>query len=79
MVAGGKAFGDTSCHPERSEGSSSPDAEILRFAQDDRQDNVQVRSREALSPNVWQADVIRTGVMEQSLRSAFQSSPSGKR
>jgi hypothetical protein len=24
------------CHPERSEGSGSPDAEILRFAQDDK-------------------------------------------
>ena len=24
------------CHPERSEGSRSPDAEILRYAQDDR-------------------------------------------
>jgi hypothetical protein len=30
-----QTFGETACHPERSEGSGSPDAEILRFAQDD--------------------------------------------
>ncbi len=45
-------FGDNACHPERSEGSGSTDGEILRFAQDDSQDISQVRSREALSPNV---------------------------
>jgi hypothetical protein len=41
--------------PERSEGegSGSPDAEILRCAQDDNQDTSQARSREALSPNVY--------------------------
>ena len=27
---------DPACHPERSEGSRSPDTEILRCAQDDR-------------------------------------------
>jgi len=32
--------------------SGSPDAEILRCAQDDSQDTAQVRSREAFSPNV---------------------------
>src|SRR5947199_1258032 len=47
-----QTFGDKACHPERSEGSGSPDREILRCAQDDRQDLSQVRSREALSPNV---------------------------
>src|SRR5713101_9429685 len=41
------------CHPERSEGSGSPDEEILRCAQDDSQDPSPVRSREALSPNVY--------------------------
>ena len=40
------------CHPERSEGSGSPDTEILRCAQDDSQDSTQVRSREVLSPNI---------------------------
>ena len=34
------------------EGSGSTGAEILRFAQDDSPDPAQVRSREALSPNV---------------------------
>ncbi len=33
-------------------GSGSTDAEILRCAQDDRQDTSQARSREVLSPNV---------------------------
>ncbi len=37
---------------ERSEGSGSTDGEILRCAQDDRQDTSQARSREVLSPNV---------------------------
>src|SRR6266567_6976054 len=54
-------FGENACHPfaslragsERSEGSGSPSAEILRCAQDDRQDTTRVRSREVLSPNVW--------------------------
>jgi len=41
------------CHPERSEGSGSPDAEILRFAQDDSQDISQGRSQKGLSPNVY--------------------------
>ena len=40
------------CHPERSEGSGEPAAEILSAAKDDRQDLSQVRSREVLSPNV---------------------------
>jgi len=40
-------------HPERSEGSGSMDAEILRFAQDDSQDTFQVRSQEVFSPNVY--------------------------
>src|SRR5260370_41100927 len=48
-----QTFGDHACHPERSEGSGSLDGEILRFAQDDRQDLSQVRSREVFSPNVW--------------------------
>src|SRR5713226_7517968 len=52
VVGHWQTFGDTGCHPERSEGSGSPDAEILRFAQDDRPDHSQVRSREVFSPNV---------------------------
>ncbi len=47
-----QTFGDNACHPERSEGSLHPANQILRFAQDDRQDSMQVRSREILSPNV---------------------------
>ncbi len=47
-----QTFGDKACHPERSEGSRSPDAEILRCAQDDRPDSTHVRSREVFSPNV---------------------------
>src|SRR5258708_24053208 len=43
------------CHPERSEGSASPDTEILSAAKDDSQDPAHVRSREALSPNVCAA------------------------
>jgi hypothetical protein len=30
-----RTCGDNACHPERSEGAGSPDAEILRCAQDD--------------------------------------------
>ena len=53
-------FGENACHLERSEGSGSSDAEILRgvyperseWAQDDSQDTAQLRSREAFSPNV---------------------------
>src|SRR2546423_4267614 len=44
--------GENACHPERSEGSGEPDAEILRCAQDDSQDSAQVLSREVFSPNV---------------------------
>src|SRR5438094_9134959 len=32
-----QTFGDNACHPERSEGSGSTHAEILRCAQDDTQ------------------------------------------
>ena len=35
------------CHPERSEGTGSPNEEILRCAQDDSQDTSQIRSQEA--------------------------------
>ena len=45
-------FGENACHPERSAGSGSPGAEILRCAQDDSQDSAQVLSREVFSPNV---------------------------
>src|SRR5260370_38970056 len=48
-----QTFGDKTCHPERSEGSRSPDAEIFRCAQDDRPDSTHVRSREVFSPNVY--------------------------
>ena len=44
-------FGENACHPERSEGSGSPDAEILSAAKDDSQDSAQVRSWEVFSPN----------------------------
>jgi len=45
-------FGENACHPEHirfaqcklREGSGSPDAEILRCAQDDSQDSAQVMS-----------------------------------
>ena len=33
-------FAENACHSERSEESRSPDAEILRFAQNDRLDKV---------------------------------------
>src|SRR2546430_4682363 len=46
-----QTFGDHACHPERSEGSLRQVRQILRFAQDDRQDLSQVRSREVFSPN----------------------------
>ncbi len=46
-----QTFGDTGCHPERSEGSGSPGAEILSEAKDDSQDSTHVRSGEVLSPN----------------------------
>ncbi len=35
----------SACHPERSEGSGSPDTEMLRCAQQDSQDTAPVRSR----------------------------------
>ncbi len=41
------------CHPERSEGSLRQASEILRCAQDDSRGTSPVRSREALSPNVY--------------------------
>ena len=41
-------------------GSGSTDAEILRCAQDDRQDTSQARSREVLSPNVLPWCAIRS-------------------
>src|ERR1700737_447660 len=44
--------GDSSCHPERSEGSGLPKVEILSAAKDDRKGTSQVCSRQALSPNV---------------------------
>jgi len=55
-----QTFGENACHPEPIRfaqgklraGSGSPDKEILRYAQDDSQDTSQIRSREALSPNV---------------------------
>jgi hypothetical protein len=55
-----RAIDENACHPEPirfaqgklREGSSSPDEEILRFAQDDSLDTAQVRSREAFSPHV---------------------------
>jgi len=34
-------------------GFGSPDAEILRCAQDDSQDTAQARSREAFSPHIY--------------------------
>ncbi len=49
----GQTFGDKACHPSLRSGSRSPDAEILRCAQDDRQDSTHVRSREVFSPNVY--------------------------
>jgi len=58
-VVDSQTFGETACHPERSEGSGSPDAEILRFAQDDSQDHSQVRSREVFSPNIWWTRAIK--------------------
>src|SRR5258708_964530 len=53
MLFSRETFGENACHPERSEGSGSMDAEILRCAQDDSQDTSQARSREVLSPNVY--------------------------
>jgi len=43
----GQTFGDHACHPERSEGSLRWASQILRCAQDDRQDLSPVRSRES--------------------------------
>jgi len=48
-----KIFGDKACHPERSEGSGSPAAQILRCAQDDMQDTARGRSLEIFSPNIY--------------------------
>jgi hypothetical protein len=52
MLAAYQIFGEKACHPERSEGSGSTGAEILRFAQDDSPDPSPVRFREAFSPNI---------------------------
>src|SRR5229473_1360257 len=43
----GQTFGDHACHSERSERSLRSASQILRFAQDDRQDLSPVRSRES--------------------------------
>jgi hypothetical protein len=59
-------FGENACHPEPIRfaqgklrvGSGSPDAELLRCAQDDSQDTAHVLSREVFSPNVWRKIVI---------------------
>jgi len=48
-----KIFGDKACHPERSEGSGEPAAQILRCAQDDMQDTARGRSLEIFSPNIY--------------------------
>jgi len=69
-----QTFGDNACHPERSEGSSSTDAEILRCAQDDSQDASQARSREVLSPNVY-----ATGGYSFSSRRKTQARRKGER
>ena len=39
-----QTFGEKACHSERSEESGSPDAEILRFAENDRWEVSSVRS-----------------------------------
>ena len=55
MLVRRQTFGDPACHPSLRSGSGSTDGEILRCAQDDRQNTSQVRSREALSPNVYES------------------------
>ena len=42
-----QAFGENACHPSLRSGSPRWASQILRFAQDDRQDLSQVRSRES--------------------------------
>src|SRR5947209_8353477 len=42
-------------------GSGSPDAEILRCAQDDRQDSTPVRSQEDFSPNICSGNRLLDG------------------
>src|SRR5947209_20217756 len=53
-MTGGRAlqpFGEKACHSERSEESGLPDAEILRFTQNDRGESSPARSQVGLSPN----------------------------
>ena len=52
MLVRRQTFGDPACHPSLRSGSGSTDGEILRCAQDDRQNPFQGRSREVFSPNV---------------------------
>ncbi len=48
-----QTFGEKACHPERSEGSGSTDAEILRCAQDDRQDTAHGKPSLQMSTRVF--------------------------
>jgi len=45
--------GENACHPERSEGSGSTDAEIQSSREGVTARTSQVRSRRVFSPNVW--------------------------
>jgi len=56
------------CHPERSEGSGEPAAQILRCAQDDMQDTAGGRSREIFSPNVYNFFIVWQVLMLNSMR-----------
>jgi len=47
-VGASQTFGAKACHPERSEGSGSPDEAILRCAQDDSQGTSQVAFMDAV-------------------------------
>src|SRR6266566_1462757 len=63
-----ETFGDKACHPEHSEGSGSPDEEILRCAQDDSQDPSHVRSREAsLQMSTTQNDQLTAPVFSSTI------------
>jgi hypothetical protein len=51
-------FGENACHPERSEGSLRPASQILRCAQDDRQNASSPLNGKPYLQNVWVCDRI---------------------
>jgi hypothetical protein len=55
-----QTFGENACHPERSEGSLRPARQILRCAQDDRQD-----AQDDSQDSAWAQGKLREGLSRE--------------